>query len=460
MDEKLQKAYEKALQVHLPKEDVTGVMIGLKFKNGQWTDEQCISIHIKKKKPLEELDKKDVIAKTILGIKTDVIEANPALMIDNRLKQDIASPGLSISTEGTTSTGSLGCLVYKNGAPHFLTNFHVTVPTHGRPISDYVKQPGVADRGVDEYDRIGTIANYKVDTRGDFALIAADSTLRLFGGVPFNTSVILTTARKPLINEIVEKTGRTTGDTVGKVVGFGAFGTDYSEWGLGTIYIVGFAIAPLEDPNELIADHGDSGSLGWIKDGTDAVGVLTAGSWSPTIAYFSYLTNALEDWGLSITDDKAIWKPDDSIVSNFFALGWISPDEEKTHEFTLTFNEDYKNVFLYTDPQYVDLTNQGILWAKLSTEDEYRPVGIFSNTPSCNLGNMVKNATVTIQVKVVLTLDLIGEQNIPVYISYGNSISPSGLKDWGNVWQAEDFDVWGWASSDAEFLSLQLGEAS
>jgi hypothetical protein len=229
---------------------------------------------------------------------------------------------------------------------------------------------------------------------------------------------------------------------------------------LGTIGIVGFAVVPLTDPNEMIVDHGDSGSVGWIKNTTTAVGVLTAGSWSPTIAYYSYLTNAFEDYGLTIIDDKATWKPDDALLSNFFALGWISPDEDKIYEFNLTVNEDYQNVFLYTGLEYVDLVNKGILWAKLSTEENYMPIGIFSATPSCNLGDMVKNASITIQVKVISTLDLVGEQNIPIYIAYGDSVSAMGMKDWDNVWQPDNFDVWGWAGDDVEFSSLQIGEAS
>jgi hypothetical protein len=43
MDDNLQKAYDRAIQMHLAKEDVTGIIVGLKFKDGQWTDEQCIA---------------------------------------------------------------------------------------------------------------------------------------------------------------------------------------------------------------------------------------------------------------------------------------------------------------------------------------------------------------------------------------------------------------------------------
>jgi len=43
MNEALQKAYDRAIQVHLPKDEVTGVTIGRKFKDGQWTHEQCVS---------------------------------------------------------------------------------------------------------------------------------------------------------------------------------------------------------------------------------------------------------------------------------------------------------------------------------------------------------------------------------------------------------------------------------
>lgn len=72
----MEKASETAIDEYLSREDVTGVMVGLKFKDGKWTDEPCISIRVKDKKPFAELNKEDVIPKTILGTKTDVIEAN------------------------------------------------------------------------------------------------------------------------------------------------------------------------------------------------------------------------------------------------------------------------------------------------------------------------------------------------------------------------------------------------
>ena len=46
MDDKLQKAYDRAIQTHLSKEEVTAVLVGKKSKDGQWTDEQCISIRV------------------------------------------------------------------------------------------------------------------------------------------------------------------------------------------------------------------------------------------------------------------------------------------------------------------------------------------------------------------------------------------------------------------------------
>lgn len=117
----MKEAYQKAIKDYLHREDVTGVMIGLKFKDGKWTDEECISIRVKKKKPINELDSKEIIPKTINGKKTDVLEVNyKKLILDNCIRQDSVSPGLSIGPENTLFTGSVGCVVFKNGVPSYL----------------------------------------------------------------------------------------------------------------------------------------------------------------------------------------------------------------------------------------------------------------------------------------------------------------------------------------------------
>ena len=60
MDSKLQKAFKRAKEVHLPKDEVTGVVVGYRHKDGKLTDEICIGIRVKEKKPLDQLKKSEI----------------------------------------------------------------------------------------------------------------------------------------------------------------------------------------------------------------------------------------------------------------------------------------------------------------------------------------------------------------------------------------------------------------
>lgn len=65
------KKFEKYL---LSKSGVLSVSVGYKIKNGQKTEDLCLTIKVKKKIPLPDLHRKDVIPEMIDGILTDVVE--------------------------------------------------------------------------------------------------------------------------------------------------------------------------------------------------------------------------------------------------------------------------------------------------------------------------------------------------------------------------------------------------
>jgi hypothetical protein len=58
----------------LRKVNVVGVAVGYREKDGQMTDQVALTVMVKKKVPLSQLDAKDVIPPEIEGVMTDVKE--------------------------------------------------------------------------------------------------------------------------------------------------------------------------------------------------------------------------------------------------------------------------------------------------------------------------------------------------------------------------------------------------
>ncbi len=429
----MNKAYDRAIEKYFPRDDVTGVAIGRKFKDGQWIDETCISIRVKEKKPLSELKKKDILPKTILGVKTDVLEhAYKPLVQYDRL--DPLQGGVSIGKEGARSAGTLGCIAFKDDEPYILTNFHVVVPTGYTTPNEYMMQPAGIDGGVLVADRIGTISDYSIGTDGDFAIIKIDLNLRQYSQDMFTTGDVISNIKDPEIGDLVTKSGRTTDVTYGVVSAFGTFGVDYSAWGLGTVNIMGFEVIPLSDPYENISAPGDSGSCVYITDSETVVGILTAGSTSgPEIALCCYITTAFELFGLSMMTENL------SSVQSVFNIPWLLSDEEYNQTMSLIFKNNYEAVSLYTDPQFA-----GVIAAKLTSEAEYYEIGAYSQAPLCILGNVERNVVVSIDFKVQSNSGLVGNQIIPIYITYGNNAN-TGLNVDDIFWRNPDSVVMGWA---------------
>jgi hypothetical protein len=60
----------------LARPNVNAVDVGLKFKDGQLTDELAIRVHVKRKLPREELQAHELFPTQLGGFSVDVIEAN------------------------------------------------------------------------------------------------------------------------------------------------------------------------------------------------------------------------------------------------------------------------------------------------------------------------------------------------------------------------------------------------
>lgn len=187
-------------------------------------------------------------------------------------------PGVSIAHVDVTA-GTLGGFVTVDGCLHALSNHHVLVGSPDARAGDPVLQPGPADGGRDPQDRVGALAGLVPLDASTTALVDAavaaldDETVDL----TYPSGPVTGTARV-LGAETVEKIGRTTGVTRGRVTAFElddvvvGYGPEIGEVSFDDqIEVEGLGRGPF-------SRGGDSGSLVYVPGTGLAVGLLFAGS--------------------------------------------------------------------------------------------------------------------------------------------------------------------------------------
>ncbi|HEU0105768.1 MAG TPA: hypothetical protein VFT38_06320 [Vicinamibacteria bacterium] len=190
--------------------------------------------------------------------------------------------GLSVGHYKITA-GTLGAFVRlrKGGALRVLSNNHVLADENRGKAGDAILQPGAYDGGKSPRDRIGTLDGFvKLKTAGvnlvDCALAALDPKVT-FKAAALTGVGTLSSATAPPAEEIdlVEKIGRTTGHTRGRVTAFELDNlvVGYDQGNLrfdGQIEIEGASTEPF-------SQGGDSGSLIFTSLGHEAAALLFAG---------------------------------------------------------------------------------------------------------------------------------------------------------------------------------------
>jgi hypothetical protein len=295
----IQEAEEDAL---LAKENVVGVGVGHKITAEQDTGEPCLTVFVSQKLDPELIRVNDMIPATVQKFKVDVVETGDifagidadeelpeteeevgieALRVRVRPVEGGYSVGHYKITAGTYATAVYDAKPYP-GIPrkyYVLSNNHVLANSNNARIGDPILQPGPYDGGRYPRDmiarlsrfvpiRFGGPCNY-VDAaiaEGEFHLL--DREIYWIGyvkGVRFMT--------KP--GEIVQKTGRTTNYTTGKVTSINA--TINVNYGSGRVAKFCRQILTTN-----MSAGGDSGSL--LCDlNENAVGLLFAGSSRVTV---------------------------------------------------------------------------------------------------------------------------------------------------------------------------------
>ncbi|HSR66951.1 MAG TPA: serine protease [Acidobacteriota bacterium] len=294
--------------------NVQGVALGHKVKDGQETKEPAISVLVSHKVDPALLSSENRVPKSIKNVKTDVVEvgeifagdqspgnASEETEADAGIQAAPFSPGLrrrlrparggfsvSLAHQGGTGTIATGCydltpFPSKPSAYYILSNNHVLANSNAAPIGSAVIQPGRVDGGVFPRDFIGKLRRFipiRFISGGnapcnyvDAAI--AECNLQDLDRDPFWGGPVKTLYTAPKVGDIVQKAGRTTGFTTGRVTAINA--TVNVNYGGGRVARFCRQIVTSD-----MSAPGDSGSLVTNLD-EGAVGLLFAGSSVATI---------------------------------------------------------------------------------------------------------------------------------------------------------------------------------
>ena len=202
------------------------------------------------------------------------------------------------------TAGTISCRVKDaSGNVYALSNNHVYADENRAKIGDNVLQPGPYDGGQNPRDAIGTLADFesivfsrRANNTID-AAIALSSTSLLGNATPSNGyGTPKTTTAAAYVGQAVQKYGRTTGLTTGKV------------YAINATVNVGYDSGVARFINQIIitpgtfSSGGDSGSLIVTETGKNPVGLLFAGSSTVTVA--NPIDLVLDRFGVTIDGVK------------------------------------------------------------------------------------------------------------------------------------------------------------
>lgn len=297
--------------------NIEGIGVGHKWVNGKDTQIPAILVFVQQK-----LDKDNIISKYSLdefipshidGIPTDVIEVGHIVKQSYRNRVRPVRPGYSISHPNVTAGTLGGIFIDKDGDHVILSNNHVIADENRAKIGDIILQPATSDSFG---DTTFTGWNEPIINLPYFASLKDVTKLGLTGNrhdsatakihpafvsndlLNFNypdVDLPLSGFATPTVGMEVQKFGRTTGRTKGKIIGVKAtFSVAYD-----------FGGAKFEDCIVCtnMSSGGDSGSIICDND-MQAIGLLFAGSQKVTIA--SPISNVVERYGLKLPNNNPV----------------------------------------------------------------------------------------------------------------------------------------------------------
>lgn len=312
--DKIQKLIERRALDLMGLKNVIAVGKGKKIIAGKVLNIDCISVTVRKKENLMYLSKSQIVPAKIKGIPTDVVESQDIVALGYTKKERPAHGGCSIGHFDITA-GTFGCIVYDvDNTKLMLSNNHVLANSNDGKRLDAILQPGPTDGGF-MTDTIGRLDAFVPIRWEDDGGNGDCSVVRLLAGIlnglarglrrhsrlyrmtqatenlvdaavatlgkekdavrDIHEIGVISGMGEPEIDMAVQKTGRTTGQTKGKViqtnvtvrVGYGG--------SRAALFVDQIMFSHMSEP-------GDSGSVIMNED-HKAIALLFAGSGTTTI---------------------------------------------------------------------------------------------------------------------------------------------------------------------------------
>lgn len=188
--------------------------------------------------------------------------------ISNHLSRPLVG-GVSCMNSNYKGPGTLGALLKlkDNGHTYAISNWHVFVNSNGR-LGDKILQPCRYDGGKFKSNQIGDLVWYRLDAFMDAALVKVSNDIQIGRGTKGQGKLSGTIA--PVKGMVVEKYGRTTGNTTGVIEGFyESIKVSHPEYPNGNMMFRDQILCDLK------ADWGDSGALLTTPKG-EVVGLVFA----------------------------------------------------------------------------------------------------------------------------------------------------------------------------------------
>jgi len=311
-----QKAHQAAVTEFLDparlRSNVVGLGVGVKWKKGQPTGEPALVVLVTQKLEKDQVSAADLVQPKLAEMQTDVLTVGyPFAGGGERLEAGIqtlakrfrpAEGGYSVGhfkiTAGTIATcvydilpgGTVSPPAHGIGIPpryYILSNNHVLADSNNAALGDPILQPGPFDGGADPADRIARLSRFipitfeppvsRAQHNNLVDAAVAEGEFHDLDREIYWIGYVRGWRRKANVGvgTIVQKTGRTTNYTIGRITAIDAT----VDVGYG-----GGRVARLKDQivTTNISAGGDSGSLVTTLDDV-AVGLLFAGSSVSTI---------------------------------------------------------------------------------------------------------------------------------------------------------------------------------
>jgi hypothetical protein len=146
----------------LKRDNVVGVGVGYKVHRGKQTEELCLLVLVSEKLPVEAVDPKSLVPKSIEGVNTDVIEVGFIRAHQSRTDRWRPIPaGVSIGHYMITA-GTFGSMVRDQSSNErlILSNNHVLANSNNAELGDPILQPGTADGGRADDDTVARLERF------------------------------------------------------------------------------------------------------------------------------------------------------------------------------------------------------------------------------------------------------------------------------------------------------------